>query len=195
MAAKEAVGGAARDVKALLGFFLGAALLLAQVVAVFVFTGLASVGYSYMVADSYVESGEPPSYFPLVATVSGEPPSDYRLVRWGERDAGVASRPQRSFFLSEPEGRFTLDPIGAFAPVVSFEVLENSGGRQRIAVTWADDDYQRYSRYVTDGTRIEPEYFRVWGAGMVFVGILPGILGAWLLGRGVRRLWRARTAQ
>ena len=100
MAAKEAVGGAARDVKALLGFFLGAALLLAQLVAVFVFTGLASVGYSYMVADSYAESGEPPSYFPLVATVSGEPPSDYRLVRWGERDAGVASRPQRSFFLS-----------------------------------------------------------------------------------------------
>ena len=62
-----------------------------------------------------------------------------------------------------------------------------------IAVTWADEDYQRYSRYLTDGTRIEPEYFRLWGAGMVFVGILPGILGAWLLAFGVRRVCRART--
>lgn len=185
------MGGVARDVKALLGFFRGAALLLAQLAAVLIFTGLASIGYSYMVADSYAEGGEPPGYFPLVEAVSGEPPSGYRLVQWAERGAGIASKPPRSFFLPEAEGQFTLDPIGAFVPVVSFKVLEDSGGRQRIAVTWADDDYERYSRYVTDGTRIEPEYFRIWGAGMVFVGILPGILGAWLLGLGVRRIWRA----
>lgn len=181
------------DVKALLRFFLGAALPLVQLAAVLVFTALASIGYSYIVADSYAEGGEPPGHFPLVEKVAGGPPSGYRLVHWAERGAGIAPNPQRSFLLPETEGQFTLDPIGEFVPVVSFEVLEDSGGRQRIAVAWADDDYERHSRYVTDGTQIEPEYFRIWGAGMVFVGILPGILGAWLFGLGVRRARRAWT--
>ena len=60
--------------------FLGTTLLLTQLVAVFVFTGLASLVYSYAIADSYDQNGEPPNYFPLVAAVSGEPAGGYRLV-------------------------------------------------------------------------------------------------------------------
>ena len=116
-------------------------------------------------------------------------------LRWDEYQAHPPAPGGRVLLLSPRRGGFTLEPIGSVTPRVDFEVLEDTGGRQRIAVTWSDDDYQRHSRYVTDGVRVAPEYFRIWGAGMVFVGIVPGVLAAWLLGRGLRRLWRRRRTQ
>jgi hypothetical protein len=188
-AAREA-RAATRKVPALrllLRLALAVASLAFHLVAVLLFTGLASLGYSHLTAERFAHDAQPPAHFPLVASV-GE---GYRLLRWGEYRAHPAAPGERALLLSSRRGGFTLDSVGSFTPRVDFEVLEYTGGRQRIAVTWADDDYRRYSRYVTDGVSVVPEYFRIWGAGMAFVGIVPGILAAWLLGQGLRRLWRA----
>jgi hypothetical protein len=170
---------------------LGVASLAFHLVAILLLTGLASLAYSYLVAERFADDAQPPGHFPLVASVG----DGYRLLRWDEYQAHPPAPGGRALLLSPRRGGFTLDPIGSVTPRVDFEVLEDTGGRQRIAVTWSDDDYQRHSRYVTDGVRVAPEYFRIWGAGMVFVGIVPGVLAAWLLGRGLRRLWRRRRTQ
>ena len=162
--------------------------MLTQLVALFVFTGLASVGYSYLVADTFSKNDAPPGHFPLVAATPRPSPDRYRLVRWSERE--TASSEGWTFRLPEIGGRFTLESIGQVTPIVSFQVLEQRDGRQRIEVTWSDDDYQRQSRYLTDGAQVEPEYFRIWGASMAFIGIVPGILAAWLLGVALRRIAR-----
>lgn len=158
--------------------------LLAHLIAVIVFTGVASVAWSHLDARRFEGGETPPSMFPLVAHVGGS----FELVRWGGAREPLAGK--GAFRLPLAEGNFDLPPIGHFTPQVRFRVLEADAAGQRIEVNWSDEDYHFESRYFTDGTALEPEYYRHWGPSMAFIGLIPGILGAWLLGRGVRALWR-----
>ncbi len=165
-------------------------LLAAQIVVFVATTGAGSIAWSHLQATTFEDGAEPPRRFPMVVASNG----GYHLMRWAERPPSMKGVPGVGYRLPEREGRFPLEPIGEFVPEVSFQVLDERAGRQRIAVTWSDDDYMTFSRYVTDGTTVTPEYYRIWGGMMALLGLPVGVLAAWLLGRVVRRL-RRKTGQ
>jgi hypothetical protein len=176
-------------VRRALRFFLRTVGLLALLVAALVFSGLASLAYSYLDAETFEDGGEPPARFPLVVASPGSTDGGHLLIHWAER-APYLSAPG-SFRLAQEHGQFRLGSAGNVTPVVSFTALADTATQQHVTVIVADDDYAFESRYVTDGNSIQPEYYRVWGASMAVTGLLPGIVAAWLLGLGVRRAWRA----
>lgn len=50
------------------------------------------------------------------------------------------------------------------------------------------------SRYATGGSAIQPACLRRWGPGEVFIGIVPGLIAAWLPGRIFLRRLRRQDA-
>jgi hypothetical protein len=115
--------------------------------------------------------------------------TQYQLMRWPEFESAWSRQPKVTFSLPQPDGRFKLPERKGFEPTVVFKVLETTTSGQLVDVAWYDDDYQRYARYVVDGASVRPTYYREQNAGMMFLGIIPGLVCAWFVGWLVRRRW------
>lgn len=166
------------------------ALFLAQCLAFLSVAGISAKLSSYVMAETYQRGDVPRGHFPVVAWLprgADSPPADYQLVRWSDIEETRRRYPQAIFHLPQTEGRFALPRQGDFAPHVRFRVLESTGSGQLIEVVWNDDDYEVYGKYLADGSSLRPLYFRIWGAGNMLVGLVPGLVAAWLLGWVMRR--------
>jgi hypothetical protein len=60
-------------------------------------------------------------------------------------------------------------------------------------VTLNDDDYVLYSTYITDGSRITPVNFRIWGPSSMLLALIPAVVLTWGLSRLVAWWWRRRA--
>ena len=172
--------------------FLRIGLIALQIVIFVVITGLAGYASSYLLAETYDQGLEPGGRFPVVAVEPRSAESSatqYRMIRWVALEETRRREPQLTYRLTAPEGRFTLATRKEFVPSVRFRVLESTNAGQLIEVVWADDDYETFAKYFTDGSSVQPRYLRVWGASNMFIGFIPGLIAAWLLGWLVRRRW------
>lgn len=169
-----------------MGIVSRAALVVLQFLVFLVVTGFSAKAISHLNAREYGTGDAPAGSFPVVAA---DPRAKFRyeLVQWEQIDKFRQRNPQATFRLAESAGRFALPLEGEFEPSVSFRVLEATATGQHVEVTWKSDDREIVSRYTTDGAVVRPAYFRAWGAANVLVGIVPGLLVAWLLGWSVRR--------
>jgi hypothetical protein len=167
-------------------------LFIVQVVIFFAFVAVTGDAYSNLSAETYPPGAAPNSYFPVIAVQpqgADSKTAQYQLMRWSELKSARGRQPQMSFNLPQPNGRFKLPERKGFEPTVVFKVLETTNSGQLVDVAWYDDDYQRYARYVVDGASVRPTYYREKNAGMMFLGIIPGFIGAWFVGWFVRRRW------
>ena len=173
-------------------FVLRVGLIVVQIVTVFVVTALGAKAYSYLTAETYDQGLEPRRSFPVVAVQARSAESSevqYQMIRWVDLKETRRREPQLTFRLPAPQGRFDLPTQKDFLPSVQFKVLESTSAGQLVEVVWAEADYETYAKYFTDGSSVQPRYFRVWGAGSMFIGFIPGLIAAWLLGWLVRRRW------
>ena len=171
-------------------------LLVLQLVAFFLVTALCAQALSYLTALTYVPSATPNGQFPVVAVLRNEPTStkvQYQLLRWWEIRKTPLSASPPSFKLPELQGQFALPNEGDYEPSVEFKVIETTGNRQLVEVTWRDEDYVFYSKYSTDGTTVWPAYLRIWGASSMMIALIPGLILTWLFGRITAWLWKKRS--
>ena len=168
-------------------------LVLVQVVIFLVIVAVTGDVYSNLAAETYPPGAVPNSYFPVIAVRPEGADSkmpQYQLMRWTEFESARGRQPRMTFSLPQPNGSFKLPERKGFEPTVDFKVLETTKSGQLVDIAWYDDDYQRYARYVVDGASVRPTYYREMNAGMMFLGIIPGLIVAWFAGWFVRRRWR-----
>jgi len=141
----------------------------------------------------------------LAASPTAAP--EYELLRWQQFTRKDPPPPVWNLRLPVSEGGFVEPVIGGYEPDVRFSAIATADGRQRVNVKVTDDDYdgrQRvnvkvtdddyviYAAYVTDGTKVVPESFRIWGPTSALVAVFPAFVLTVVLSRLVRR-WRERA--
>lgn len=177
-------------------FLISSGKLLLQFATLLVLLALFSYATTYATAERYSAGDEPSRLFSMVAVQPAESPSapvQYQLLQWAKRNGSdMAAAPR--FRLPEREGGFALPGTGDFEPFVRFRMVEEAGGRQRVAVTLTDDDYVVYSTYVTDGATVTPVNFRIWGPSSAMLALIPATVITWALTRLAAWLWRRRKA-
>lgn len=161
-----------------------------QLAVFFMLVTLLSYLTTYLTAERYSAGDTPSSLFPVVATAPGAAPQ-YELLRW--RQLARKDPPPLSWNLRllNLKGEFVVPTQGGFAPHVRFSATAAADGRQRVDVKVTDDDYVVYAAYVTDGAKIVPEFFRIWGPTSALVALFPAFVLTVVLFRLVRR-WRER---
>lgn len=166
-----------------------------QLVVFFLLVTLLSWASTYLTAERYAPENTPSRLFPVVAIAPDAAPGtapQYELLRWSQimrKDPPPLSWTLR---LPDAEGHFVSPTPGGYEPDVSFSTAAVADGRQRISVKVGDDDYVLYSSYVTDGVKIVPESFRIWGPTSALVALFPAFVLTVVLGRLFRR-WRSKT--
>ena len=78
------------------------------------------------------------------------------MIRWVDLKETRRRESQLTFSLPAPEGRFDLPNHKDFVPSVRFKVLESTSAGQLVEVVWAEDDYETYVKYFTDGSSVQP---------------------------------------
>ncbi len=171
--------------------------MLLQLVTFLVLLAVLSKAITFVTAERYTGVGEPNRLFPIIAVpqpgdvIEGQVSPKYQLLYWGRlRELQPAPR----FRLAEPEGEFELPAIGQYVPLVRFSVSPEADGRARVSVTVTDDDYVLYSTYITDGSKITPVNFRIWGPSSMLLALIPAVVLTWGLSRLVA-WWRRRRAE
>lgn len=176
-------------------FLIRAGTLLLQLLVFFALVTLLSYATTYFTAERYSEGLTPSRLFPLVALPQAATPPvapEYELLRWQQYSRKDPPPPPRNFRLPVPQGVFTVSVTGGFKPVVSFSAADIADGRQRVEVKVTDDDYVVYSGYVTDGTTVKPEYFRIWGPSSTLFAAFPAAVLTFVMSRLFTR-WRKRV--
>ena len=166
-----------------------------QLATFFVLVVLLSLGATYFTAERYVAGDTPSSLFPLVAAHLAASPTaapEYELLRWQQFTRKDPPPPAWNLRLPVSEGGFVEPVIGGYEPDVRFSAIATADGRQRVNVKVTDDDYVIYAAYVTDGTKVVPESFRIWGPTSALVAVFPAFVLTVVLSRLVRR-WRERA--
>lgn len=167
-----------------------------QLVVFFLLVTLLSWGSTYLTAERYAAGDTPSRLFPVVAIAPDAAPGaapQYELLRWSQITR--KDPPPLSWTLRLPDAQgFFVSPVppGSYEPDVSFSTAALADGRQRVKVRVGDDDYVLYSNYVTDGVKIVPESFRIWGPTSALVALFPAFVLTVVLGRLLRR-WRSKT--
>lgn len=160
----------------------------------FLLVTLLSWASTYLTAERYAAGDTPSRLFPIVAvppaTTANAAPQ-YELLRWAQITR--KDPPPLSWNLRLPDAQgFFVSPLpGGYEPDVSFSTLALADGRQQVNVKVGDDDYVLYASYVTDGARVEPQSFRIWGPTSALVALFPAFVLTIVLSRLVRR-WRER---
>lgn len=165
-----------------------------QLAVFFVIVTLLSYLSTYLMAERYSAGDTPSSLFPVVAVPPAESPAtaaQYELLRWRQLTRKDPPPLSWNLRLPEPKGRFVVPVQGGFEPQVDFTAAAVADGRQRVEVKVSDDDYVVYSTYVTDGTKVVPETFRIWGPTSALVALFPAFVLTVALFRMLRR-WRER---
>lgn len=165
-----------------------------QLAVFFVLVTLLSYLSTYLMAERYSAGDTPSRLFPVVAVLPAATPATaapYELLRWPQitrRDPPPLSWNLR---LPEAKGGFAAAVQGGFESKVGFTAAALADGRQRVEVKVSDDDYVVYVVYVTDGAKVVPESFRIWGPTSALVALFPAFVLTVALFRLLRR-WRER---
>ncbi len=166
-----------------------------QLAVFFVLAALLSQGATYFTAERYVAGNTPSRLFPLVAVQPALLPAtapQYELLRWPQftRKDPPLLLPW-NLRLPVPSGEFAVPVHDGFEPYVRFSTAA-ADGRQRVDVKVTDDDYVLYATYVTDGAKVVPESFRIWGPTSALVAVFPAFVLTVVISRLLRR-WRERA--
>ncbi|MBX3664472.1 MAG: hypothetical protein KF834_02185 [Burkholderiales bacterium] len=175
-------------------FLVRAGILIAQLVVFIALTTAISLGTTYFTAERYPEGATPARLFPVIAVLPevADPPR-YELLRWTDIARGDPPPPPRNLRLPQSAGEFEAPAIGAFRPRVRFAARDAADGRQHVELKVAGDDYVIYAAYVTAGSTVAPESFRVWGPSSVLLAVFPAFVLALVLGRLLRRRFLPAT--
>lgn len=172
--------------------------LLLQLMVFFALVTVLSYATTYFTAERYVEGSSPSRLFPLVAVRPAATPDtvpEYELLRWLQYTRKDPPPPPRNLRLPVTEGVFTMPVASGFESHVRFSATDMADGHQRVEVKVSDDDYSVYAAYVTDGSAVKPEYFRIWGPSSALFAVFPAGVLTFVLSRLFMR-WRKRvTAQ
>lgn len=165
-------------------------------VKVFIFVMIAGASFNYLTITRYAPGDEPDSFFPIVLEVPESNPPRFELFRWSELKKRLATDPKRTLSLPVGERQFTLTPEKNFTPSVTFQVTDTGGG-QRIEVTYNTDDYTFWGEYRVVGNAIVPVRIRSGHGMAILIGIILGIIGttllSWLYTRARRHGSAVRT--
>ena len=177
-----------------MAFMMRTGRMLLQLLTFLLLLAVLSKAITFVTAERYAGVGEPSRLFPIVAV--RQPPAaamQYELLRWGSlRNLTPADVPR--FSLPDVQGAFALPKVGEFEPSVRFHTAPEADGRVRVSVTLNDDDYVLYSTYITDGSRITPVNFRIWGPSSMLLALIPAVVLTWGLSRLVA-WWLRRRAE
>lgn len=169
-------------------FLVRTGILIAQLAVFVALTTALSLGTTYFTAEHYPEGATPARLFPVVAVPPEATDSPrYELLRWPDIARGNPPPPPRKLRLPQSAGEFEASAIGAFKPRVRFTARDAADGRQRVELKVTEDDYVIYAAYVTDGSTVAPESFRVWGPSSALLAVFPAFVLALVLGRLLRR--------
>ena len=161
--------------------------LLHAVVVVAVFAA-SLVGISWLTtfftAERYSEGAVPSRLFPVLKPAEAQ--GHYDLLRWHQVKSAGSSSPT-VFRLHESTGQFRAPDHSGYAPRVRFWVSEGLAGRQRVELRLDEDGYVIHAAYETDGSRISPDYLRVWGPSSFLLAVFPAFVLALVAARLLRR--------
>lgn len=167
-----------------------------QLAVFFVLLAALSWATTYFTAERYAASHIPSPLFPLVAVQPAATPAAaprYELLRWPQLARKDPPPLSWNLRLPEPKGGFVVPATGGFEPYVHFSAAATADGRQRVEVKVTEDDYVLYAAYVTDGAKVVPESFRLWGPSSALFAVFPAFVLTVALSRVVtRRLNRAK---
>jgi len=166
-----------------------------QLAVFFVLVTLLSYLATYLTAERYSAGDTPSRLFPVVALPPAATPAtapQYELLRWPQLVRKDPPPPSWNLRLPDARGEFVMPVRGGFEPDVSFSAAAVADGRQRVDVKVTDDDYVVYAVYVTDGAKVVPESFRIWGPTSALVALFPAFALTIVLIRLVRRWWKTR---
>ncbi|MBX3650292.1 MAG: hypothetical protein KF771_02810 [Burkholderiales bacterium] len=169
-------------------FLIRAGILIAQLAVFLALTTVISLGTTYFTAERYPEGATPVRLFPVIAVpVAPMDPPRYELLRWPDITRKDPPPPPRNLRLPQSAGEFAVPAVGGFQPYVRFTARDAADGRQRIELRVTEDDYVIYAAYVTNGSMVVPESFRVWGPSSVLLAVFPAFVLALVMGRLLRR--------
>lgn len=167
-----------------------------QLAVFFALLAVLSWATTYFTAERYAASHTPSPLFPVVAVSPETAPADmprYELLRWPQLVRKDPPPLSWNLRLPEAKGGFAASAPGGFAPYVHFSAVAAADGRQRVEVRVTEDDYVVYAAYVTDGAKVVPESFRLWGPSSALLAVFPAFVLTLALSRVVtRRLNRAK---
>jgi hypothetical protein len=183
-------------------FLIRTGIFVLQLAVFFVLVTLLSYLTTYLTAERYSAGNTPSSLFPVVAIAPDARPGaalQYELLRWRQltrKDLPPLSWNLRLLELknelkNELKGEFVVPTQGGFEPHVRFSATTTTDGWQRVDVKVTDDDYVVYAVYVTDGAKVVPESFRIWGPTSALVALFPAFVLTVVMSRLFRR-WRER---
>lgn len=161
-----------------------------QLAVFFVLVTLLSYLSTYLTAERYSAGDTPSRLFPVVAVLPAATPATaahYELLRWPQITRKDPPPLSWNLRLPEAKGGFAVPVQGGFEPQVGFTAAAVADGRQRVDVKVSDDDYVLYAAYVTDGAKVVPESFRIWGPTSALVALFPAFVLTVVLSRLVRR--------
>lgn len=169
-------------------FLVRTGILMAQLVSFIALMTVISLGTTWFTAERYPAGTTPVRLFPVIALppAATDPPR-YELLRWPDITRKDPPPPPRNLRLPQSAGEFEVTAMGAFKPYVRFTTSDAAGGRQRVELKVTEDDYVIYAAYVTDGSTVAPESFRVWGPSSLLLAVFPSFVLALVLGRLLRR--------
>jgi len=169
-------------------FLVRTGILMAQLVSFIALMTVISLGTTYFTAERYPAGVTPVSRFPVITLpAAATDPPRYELLRWPDITRKDPPPPPRNLRLPQSAGGFEVTAMGAFKPYVRFTTSDAAGGRQRVELKVTEDDYVIYAAYVTDGSTVAPEFFRVWGPSSLLLAVFPAFVLALVLGRLLRR--------
>ena len=180
-------------------FLIRTGTLVLQLTVFFVLLAALSWATTYFTAERYAASHTPSPLFPLVAVQPAAAPADaprYELLRWPQLVRKDPPPLSWNLRLPEPKGGFVAPAPGGFEPHVHFSAAAAADGRQRVEVKVTEDDYVVYAAYVTDGAKVVPESFRLWGPSSALLAVFPAFVLTLALNRVVmRRRKHAKSGQ
>lgn len=179
-------------------FLIRTGIFVLQLAVFFVLVTLLSYLSTYLTAERYSAGDTPSRLFPVVAVLPAATPATpahYELLRWPQITRKDPPPLSWNLRLPEAKGGFAVPVQGGFEPQVGFTAAAVADGRQRVDVKVSEDDYVLYAAYVTDGAKVVPESFRIWGPTSALVALFPAFVLTVALFRVVRRRLERKKAE
>jgi hypothetical protein len=165
-----------------------------QLTVFFVLLALLSYLATYLTAERYAPGNIPSPLFPVVAVQPAATPR-YELLRWPQLVRKDPPPLSWNLRLPEPKGGFAAPATGGFEPYVHFSAEATADGGQRVEVKVTEDGYVLYAAYATDGAKVVPESFRLWGPSSALFVLFPVFVLTVVLSRVVTRRYRQQAQQ